>query len=218
MRVYHLLSEKYALDDMEKQRLKVSNFDDLNDPFELLSIDLSDRAIRRKFKGWTQDINQRYRILCFSRSWKNPVLWSHYGDKHKGICLGFDVPDVLLKEVHYTGERLLPTIKEVLQKGEPNQEIAERLLCTKFEHWKYEDEVRQLISIENAYKEDEHYFLKFNMNLELKEIIVGHRCTITRKHLKKLIKGISGNIEIIKARLAFTTFNVIKNKAGFRFS
>jgi hypothetical protein len=20
-------------------------------------------------------------------------MWSHYGDRHKGICLGFDVPD-----------------------------------------------------------------------------------------------------------------------------
>ena len=49
MGVYHLLCAQYALDDLKKQRLKVSLFADLNDPFELLSVELSDRAIRKKF-------------------------------------------------------------------------------------------------------------------------------------------------------------------------
>ena len=25
-------------------------------------------------------------MLCFSKGWHNPVQWSHYTDKHKGIC------------------------------------------------------------------------------------------------------------------------------------
>jgi hypothetical protein len=43
-------------------------------------------------------------MLCFSRDWHNPVQWSHYADKHRGICLGFDVPDSLLVPVQYTKE------------------------------------------------------------------------------------------------------------------
>jgi hypothetical protein len=35
IRVYHFLPAKYALDDIEKQRLKISEIDQLNDPFEL---------------------------------------------------------------------------------------------------------------------------------------------------------------------------------------
>ena len=31
-------------------------------------------------------------ILCFSRNWDNLLLWSHYGDRHMGVCLGFDIP------------------------------------------------------------------------------------------------------------------------------
>ena len=42
-----------------------------------------------------------------SRSWHNPVQWSHYASKHTGICLGFDVPDEHLGEVTYSRTRLL---------------------------------------------------------------------------------------------------------------
>ena len=29
-------------------------------------------------------------ISCFSKSWNSTLMWSHYGDKHKGICVEFD--------------------------------------------------------------------------------------------------------------------------------
>ena len=32
-------------------------------------------------------------LLCFSRHWYSPALWAHYADNHKGMCLGFDIPD-----------------------------------------------------------------------------------------------------------------------------
>jgi hypothetical protein len=35
MRLYHYLSEKHALDDLENKRLKIARIEDLNDPFEL---------------------------------------------------------------------------------------------------------------------------------------------------------------------------------------
>lgn len=40
-------------------------------------------------------------ILCFSKNWNNPVQWAHYADKHKGFCLGFDVPDEHPTKVTY---------------------------------------------------------------------------------------------------------------------
>ncbi len=27
-------------------------------------------------------------------AWSNPVIWAHYGDKHRGLCLGFEVPEM----------------------------------------------------------------------------------------------------------------------------
>ena len=40
-------------------------------------------------------------ILCFSEDWTDPVLWTHYGAKHRGICLGFDVKDGFAKKIVY---------------------------------------------------------------------------------------------------------------------
>jgi len=49
MKVCHFLSARWAEDDLARQRLKISRFDDLNDPFELLSPNLKDPAIRQSF-------------------------------------------------------------------------------------------------------------------------------------------------------------------------
>lgn len=214
MRVYHILPTEYAIDDLIKRRLKVSQFIDLNDPFELLSVELSDKVNRKKFGVWKKTITREYGVLCFSRNWNNPVLWSHYGDKHKGICLGFDVPDRLLKEVAYTGNRMVLWVEGELQKGKLHKEIEDRLLCTKFEHWRYENEVRVILPLKKAYTEEGLYFVAFDKNLELKEVIAGPRCSITKTKLKESIGTINRAVKITKARLAFKSFKVVENKLG----
>jgi hypothetical protein len=218
MRVYHLLPAHYALADLERRQIKVAQFSDMNDPFELLAVELSDKAKRKTFTAWRKRAAKRYGVLCFSQSWKNPVLWSHYGDKHKGICLGFDVRDTLLKEVAYTGSRLPLCVEEALQKGSPNQELVESLLCAKFEHWHYEEEVRVLLQLNEAVREENLYFRAFDQDLQLKEVIAGPRCLIKKAQIERLIKSYSGVVKIIKARLAFRSFEVVENKLGFRGS
>ncbi|MDW9570209.1 DUF2971 domain-containing protein [Sinorhizobium meliloti] len=32
-----------------------------------------------------------YGIVCLSDNWQHPMMWSHYADRHRGICLAFDV-------------------------------------------------------------------------------------------------------------------------------
>ena len=59
----------------------------------------------------------------------NPLLWSHYADKHRGICLGFDMDDRILWQVKYVKER--SPLKLPLSK-----ETADQLLWTKYWDWK----------------------------------------------------------------------------------
>ena len=67
-------------------------------------------------------------MLCFSFKWSNPVLWAHYADKHKGICLGFDVPDDNVQRVKYVDTRLpFPT--------KSNEQIGRDWIFTKFSGW-----------------------------------------------------------------------------------
>ena len=106
VRVYHFVTQQYAIDDLAKQRLKVARLDDLNDPFELAALELSDRGMRRAYRAFAREMAEKFGVICFSRSWHNPVLWSHYAEKHKGVCFGFDIPDDVLLPVRYTGARL----------------------------------------------------------------------------------------------------------------
>jgi len=53
IRVYHLTSAQYAISDIALGRLKIARFSDLNDPYELLSLNSRKKSIRnlgKKFK------------------------------------------------------------------------------------------------------------------------------------------------------------------------
>jgi hypothetical protein len=110
MRVYYFTDEEFALSNIINERIKVSLLDDLNDPYEFLSVDLSDKDFRKSFKSGRDQAAKTAGVICFSKSWKNPLMWGHYGNKHKGICLGFDVEDENIKEVDYIPELLQPDI------------------------------------------------------------------------------------------------------------
>src|SRR4051812_14453020 len=108
MLVYHYLTAAHGLENIRRRRIKIAELRDLNDPFELSCYALDNRRARREMESIRNEIGRRYGWVCFSSDWRNPVLWSHYADKHKGMCLGFDVPDEKIVPVRYTSEKLQP--------------------------------------------------------------------------------------------------------------
>lgn len=212
MRVYHFTSEKFALESINHCRLKVSMINDLNDPYELLGVQLSDKDSRRKFKQKREDFANNFGILCFSKSWKNPVLWSHYSDKHTGICLGFDVPKKLLKKVSYKSS-LKAIESNINTKHSISVEILfQELLIRKFKSWEYEEEYRRLVNLDKCIKVNKLYFYAFSSDLILKEIIIGPRCDKKPEELYYLKRPSLDGVKIINARLAFNTYTVVQNK------
>lgn len=135
MLVYHFLNAHYGLEGIRERRIKISRLMELNDPFEFLGVDLSGREFRKALKATKATISKTQGILCFSKTWKNPVLWGHYADKHKGICLGFEVPRAVLEKVDYVDFRF-PRPKVL------DEIFMKKLLFTKFAHWQYEQEYR----------------------------------------------------------------------------
>ena len=132
MRVFRLLSTKWALESISKKRIKISRFADLNDPFELLGANLKDEAKRLAFCQWKRQVSDMYGLVCFSTTWNSPLIWSQYGERHHGLCLGFDVPDEKVVPVKYQAARI-----ELADK--PLDEAAiMQFLSTKFVEWSYE--------------------------------------------------------------------------------
>lgn len=205
MRVYKFLSSEFAMKDIWERRLKISEISDLNDPFELIPCDLSEPKHLYAVLAMRDEMTRNRGLLCFSGAWTNPLLWAHYSDKHRGMCLGLDVPDDVVHVVDYVEERV--------PWEQPTQAFMEKLLWTKFEPWRYESEVRAFVTREE--QEGGRYFCHFGDELKLREIIVGHRCCVERGEISAAMASYPEPVPIIKARLSRTSFKVEENPYGF---
>jgi hypothetical protein len=207
MRVYHFLSAIHGQDDIRKQRLKISEIDQLNDPFELWCVSQEDHRLRRALREYKKEMTKRFGMICFCKHWHNPLLWSHYADKHRGICLGFDVDDRGLRPVDYVEERSDLTMP-------PTKETADELLFSKYRDWQYEEELRNWFKLDE--REDGHYFYPFDDFVQLREVIIGPLCATQKEDIENALKTYQDTVTITKARLAFRTFRVVENLQGFR--
>jgi hypothetical protein len=216
MRGYHFLSKDDAIDDLRNQRLKISRIADMNDPFELLAIQLSDKEVRQAFLKTRKDIDSKYGVICFSKSWSSPVLWSHYAEKHRGVCLGFDISDGSVINVEYNGKRLIENIRYDFSKGRLNEKFMIRLLATKYKDWEYEDEVRVFAKLEYQDNRTGLYFKEFGEDIALREVILGARWEGDTEAIIGYAKNYPREVRVIQARLAFTSFRIIENKVKTR--
>ena len=216
MRVYHLSDAQHALSNVALRRIKISRFSDLNDPFELLGADLRDKDLRKAFREIKEKLHKSNGLICFSKSWENPVLWSHYADKHRGICLGFDVSDHLLNPVDYTPIPLKVAHDEERGRAQITSDLIDALLRTKFIDWKYEDEMRIFVQLDHKTIESGLYFYPFSENLTLREVIIGPRCDLPINSIRSLIANFEPQVFVIKSRVAFTKFKVLENRVATR--
>ncbi len=206
-RVYHFVSLCHGLDDLRHRHLKIAQLDELNDPFELWAIAQPDQHLQQAISATKQQMAEQYGLLCFSLDWHNPLLWSHYADRHRGLALGFDVNEQILKQVSYVKDR--PVVEKI------NIETASRLLFTKYEDWRYEREARIYTTLKDADPKTGLYFADFGEQLVLREVITGPLCAVTEEELCDAA-GSATEVEFKKAGLAFDTFRVVTDQRGLR--
>ena len=215
MRIYHYLPAEFALKDLKERRLKISRLNELNDPFELVAVRQTEKASRKIWDSWRQDLIDRWGLVCFSKTWRNPVLWSHYGDKHKGFCLGFDVPDEKIIQINYTKNRLDLDILRLYENGKLDESHMLRLFKTKFYDWRYEREVRVYSRLDLVDVDTGFYFCDFSDEMQLRDVFVGPLCTETEDTIRSHIQPEDAMVKIVRTRLAFKTFDVVEQKLGF---
>ena len=211
MRVYHFVPRCYGMEDIVRRRLKIATLDQLNDPFELLAAAPRDPDQRAAFRRTKEQMGGRAGLLCFSRNWRNPVQWSHYADRHRGLCLGFDVADELVRPVIYRRHRT-PFDPALLEDDDRASALMEELACTKFSHWRYKNEVRVFAALDERDQETGLFFAPFSPTMALREVIVGAAADVGRAELGEAVGGLSGQVRMRKARLAFRSFNVVTQR------
>lgn len=123
-------------------------------------------------------INYDRGVCCFSSVYNSPLLWSHYGDQHRGICIGYDLdrqPVPLVHKAVYGGRRtvLTSTIYKALIEGDATAkaDLDRDILLRKAPGWRYEREWRILGA----------HGLQDSC-LRLKEVTFGLRCSDAVKH------------------------------------
>jgi len=117
-------------------------------------------------------------VCCFASTVDNPLLWSHYGDQHRGFCVGYNLdrkPKPELHKIVYGGTRTVHTsliAKALLERDVISQKILDRdILLRKASPWRYEREWRLF---GNRGLQDSP--------LALKDITFGLRCPTAVRH------------------------------------
>lgn len=212
MRLYYFTSQKYGLAAIRDSRLKIARISQLNDPFEFLGLDV-ERSDRRVLNARKKQMDARHGIVCMSVDWTHPLLWGHYADKYKGMALGFDVvDDGSLRVVEY--DALRPKLADLGRTSLDDfteEELKTRLLYRKFDAWCYETEYRTFCELEEKDPATGLHFLPFSERMKLAQVILGHRCTVTRAELTRTLGDHVATVSSFMARPGFQRFEVVEN-------
>lgn len=212
MELFNLSTSEFAISNIALGRIKISRIGDLNDPFELLPFNIQDKALRTAARLTRDQISATRGVLCFSKGWSNPVLWSHYADKHRGIALGFEVKDRYAIPVKY--EKTLTTVEidQLASSADPSEDFGRMLLATKFEDWRYENEFRVFIDLTRHKSEGGLHFCYFDSDLVLTSVVLGARCTVPIEQVRKLVSQYPHRVQVRQARIAFSKFEVTEDE------
>lgn len=110
---------------------------------------------KRVNAGQDDSLLDEYRLLCLFQASDDSIsddllLWSHYADGHRGICLQFDktilLSNFVCKPITY--ETHLPSFKEYAPAV--GESLAELVLFRKANPWMYEHEWRILVPTEKT--------------------------------------------------------------------
>lgn len=233
--VYKYIDFKGGLSLIKNQTFKFAKPKLFNDPFDLyeelidfsaqnpeLTNSNSSRIEKRIIKNtplkqkiyslkamWRKQ-RDNYGISCFSKIYDSLLMWSHYANKHDGICIGFLVDIAKLIDINIstysvdykTNFSPLPFYDKDIDK---RLETLVQYLSVKAEFWSYEQEIR-LIDY-NYYSTYKSEFFKFSDYAEIKEIYFGLKMQNSNKRIiKKLFSKYKSKplfYDLIQKKTAF---------------
>jgi Protein of unknown function (DUF2971) len=163
-------------------------------------------AFLKQMQGYADTVASGVGVSCFSETEYNLLMWSHYADKHSGLCFKFDAHDdqtffSFPIKVEYPEEY---PIFDYFNFRKYQFAIVQFLVGIKSVDWKYEREIRIVKNkTQNSVFRGEISFDKKS----LKEIIFGYRTSTEEIHEIKSIAQ--------EQRYICTFFKMSLKKKGF---
>ncbi len=183
-------------------------------------------------ENYTNEIIQKVKdarnnalISCFSKRYDSILMWSHYGDKHKGICIEFDRPEKDFLDVKYSKKRckfdLEDTTRRVLGYMLSNEEVdvndkglircISKPFIVKSLDWKYEEEVRCILSPNSEGVSTLEELSLYKMPTNISKIYIGCKVDKTLEEYKNLITLANNkNVMISELKTSDDLFSVIE--------
>lgn len=167
MKLFKYKSVDYIEDIIINQRLYCSRFDDLNDPMEWAFTSEEDKGDVEKLIKDTD--KESWRICCLSRSEQYGLMWSMYGDAHKGICIELEV------NIEAPSDNEKITISEyegwlygdvtyslkASELSDVSRDDITRVLFNKSKQWEHEQELR-FVRRKKENEKDVYFPIKVN--------------------------------------------------------
>ncbi|MGQ6115116.1 MULTISPECIES: DUF2971 domain-containing protein [Serratia] len=127
-------------------------------------------------------------ICCFSTESTNPLLWSHYADRHSGFCIRFkknvlldDLSPFEYDEVKYSDDPI--NLLEGIYDG---SNPAKKIIFSKSQAWSYEKEYR-LIHRDISRSEDDNHRVCQYSDEAIDCIILGYNSSLENLNDLKMI-------------------------------
>lgn len=187
--LYRFLTADGAIDTLRRRSLRVGRLNKFNDPYEWRPVVHSANGTAESDTvEWVESafraMNRRFGLICFSETCREPVLWSQYADRHRGIVIEFDLPcGPSLEKVTYSNERVVLE-RSTIGNSEHENSNQRKLRdggVRKSKGWDYEDEWRLTVLLKRTLYCDKSYWLGFEPYY-VKRVILGEFCSKTAKN------------------------------------
>ena len=151
-----------------------------------------------------------FEVLPQSASVSEPVLWSHYADKHRGVA--FEIshtkdPEMLVK-IRYTDERPILDPLRVNETGYVRS-IVEHLIRQKSLGWKYEQEYRVYINLTGCDMAGGFYFKQIPPTM-LRRVILGYECQLEEDYVRRALnkRGFL-SAQVVRAQMCLKSYSIL---------
>lgn len=175
------------------------------------------------------NMHDRMYVGCLSATYESILMWSYYGNNHKGVCLEIDIDEdsEYLSKVQYQDERPTMQTEKLLRNycGQlfvnTGKENANAILLplilqpyiTKAEGWKHEQEYR-LIYLEEAFEKEkiEKWLCKdgkerYMCPVKVTRVFCGAAMSDEDKKALQVI--IPPEIEVVEMRISDTKYELL---------
>jgi len=217
--LYRYLDATAALKTIESRSFKVGRLRDFNDPFEWRPgitgiIPEGEVVASACMEGFIDDVHKWLGIFCFSDTLTEPVLWSHYADKHRDVAFEVNYlidPEKLFK-MRYTNERPVVDANRLRNPAGLDKYLLSRLnllMTQKSPGWSYEREYRAFVDlVKDCDISGGHYFRRIPDDF-LTRVILGFRCSLEEKYvLKALEKSGLTSTKVVRAKMCLETYSI----------